>query len=415
MYDPREVDARRKIKLNYKTNKSSRYKIDMVTFQPRGMNTSEDRISMEKWTLSNQEWLFLGVFDGHIGNATSDYTAKMLPAAIRRKLSSYIRSVGGRLDRSNIAQHQSRIASLLHTEIEKFDKAIGASLQNICPRPQELDQEAALRLIEEHKDIVDRAFAGTTVAFALVNVKEHFLWAAGLGDSSVGLSTIDSDGRIQTQRLCDFHTFKDSKEYFRLAMSHSTAEQPLLDWENRVLGWLSVGRAIGDFSLKLHSSYLDHLFRYALGSVDSPYTVYIPKILTPPYILSEPSVRFTDLQPYWGPHSKLFLFTDGVDNLVDGWIVFTPRHHSGGDPVDVVGRLLSGAADPEVERILGHQIDPRWSGEENNRALDVMGNLLGGKDVQKLEMVTDMELLNKKGWPFHIDDVSIIVWPLNSD
>ena len=38
------------------------------------------------------------------------------------------------------------------------------------------------------------------------------------------------------------HTFKDPKEYFRATMAHPYAEQPLFDWEDRILGWLSVPR-----------------------------------------------------------------------------------------------------------------------------------------------------------------------------
>ena len=124
-------------------------------------------------------------------------------------------------------------------------------------------------------------------------------------------------------------------------------------------------------------------------------------------------MRFTDLEPVWGSHNKMFIFTDGVDNLVDGWLVFKPREHSGADPVEVVSELLADAIDPRIEAILGHKVVPRWSGMEDNRASDVMGNLLGGTDVSRLEMVTDMDRLNDKdSWPFYIDDVSIIVWPL---
>lgn len=165
--------------------------------------------------------------------------------------------------------------------------------------------------------------------------------------------------------------------------------------------------------MKLHSSYLANLFQYLPRyERHCPFAKYAPKILTPPYITSEPSVRFTDLHSVWRPDSKIFLFTDGVDNLVDGWLVFKPREHSGADPVDVVSALLAGdQVDPRIEEILGHKVVPRWSGQENNRATDVLGNLLGGEDVERLEMVTDLNRLDDQvGWPFHIDDTSIIVW-----
>lgn len=173
--------------------------------------------------------------------------------------------------------------------------------------------------------------------------------------------------------------------------------------------------AIGNLSLKLRGPYLAKLFRYLPGLDAFPFDKYIPKIKTPPYIDCYPSVRFTDLEPVWRRDGKIFLFTDGVDNLVDGWLVFKPRQHSGADPVDVVAALLADPIDPRTEEILGHEVVPRWSGSENNLAMDILGNLLGGTNIERLEMVTNLERLNdhRSDWPFHIDDTSIIVWRID--
>ncbi|KAI0360005.1 hypothetical protein OH77DRAFT_1394648, partial [Trametes cingulata] len=311
------------------------------------------------------------------------------------------------LHRDNIAQHEATVNSLLKREIRKFDKSIGDALQQICPRPWELTEEEARLLIKELRDIVERAFSGTTVSLAIINLQSRFMWAVGVGDSSIGLSTIDNNGRTTGQRLCELHTFKNPQEYYRAVMAHSYAEQPLFDHED----------PIGDFALKLDATYLAHVFQYLPGlGGDPPVSTYIPKIRTPPYIIAEPSVRFADLQPFWGTGSKLFLFTDGVDNLVDGYFVFTPRQHSGADPIDVVAGLLAEDIDPRIEEILGHKAIPNWSGLEGNRASNVLGNLLGGQNVERLEMVTDVSRLNSRdGCPFHIDDTSIIVWALSDD
>ncbi|KAI0360000.1 protein serine/threonine phosphatase 2C [Trametes cingulata] len=412
--EPREYEARRRIGLGGIGGKSATHEVHSVTFQPRGVAANNDRVVTEKWDISGQEWLFLAVFDGHLGSTTAEYTAKNLPTIIRRRLRTLVHKLDGRrLDRSNIASNEPRVTALLSQEITRFDNAIGEALVKICPQPSELTEEQAKHFIERHKDIVERAFSGTTLAFALVNVPGRFMWAAGVGDSSIGLSTIGDDGKVHAQRLCELHSFKNPKEYFRAVMSHSSAENPLIDWEHRILGWMNVARSIGGFALKLPAPYLAHIFRYLPFQGDPPISTYIPKILTPPYIISDPSMRFMDLQPHWGPNSKLFLFTDGVDNLVDGWLVFKPEQHSGADPIDVVAALLADEIDPRIEHILGHQVERRWSGPENNNATDVLGNLLGGKNVARLEMVTDMDRLNdQEGWPFHIDDTSIIVWGL---
>lgn len=231
------------------------------------------------------------------------------------------------------------------------------------------------------------------------------------------------------------HTFQNQQEYFRATMLHPASEQPLFDKADRILGWMSVARgkldsasarsrccptqtdtlpAIGDYSLKFRVAYLANLFRYLPGLEEAPFHKYIPKIKTPPYIIGWPSARFTDLEPYWSRGLKVFLFSDGVDNIVDGWQVFKPREHSGADPIDVVAALLAdGEIEPRVAGILGNPAVPRWSGEEENRAVDVLGNLLGGPDVERLERVTDLKLLTDDApgcHPFHIDDTSIIVW-----
>lgn len=358
-----------------------------------------------------------------------------------------------KLDRTNIHEFGARFTAALKEHIENVDGEIGEALQEICPNPEDLTEADARELIERHMDVVVRAFQGTTLALALVNLDQRFMWAGGVGDSTVGesvwrrfrqlsadfgypaLSTVGSDGKRKAERLCELHTFKDPKEYYRAVMAHSYDEQPLLDWEDRMLGWLAIPRgayslarrsqsfvlhshlhrtAIGDFAMKLRASYLTNLFNFTPHGDAYQILKYAPKIVTPPYVIAEPSVCFLDLEPLWGEQNKLLLFTDGVDNLVDGYLVFSPEKHSGADPVNVVSALLSDEVDPDVERILGHPIDPHWSGDVDNKAIDILGNLLGGADVERLEMVTDEGRLTDtgEGWPFHIDDTSIIVWGL---
>ncbi|KAI0775330.1 protein serine/threonine phosphatase 2C [Trametes elegans] len=417
MMSEREYQARERILIGRIGGKTHTHHIHGVTFKPQGSGTNQDRMVIQKWDILNDEWLFLAVFDGHLGSATSDYTSKMLPTFIQRRLHSFIEGIGGRLDRGNVAQHGSRVTALLEHEIQSFDKAIGDALRAICPDPSTLSAEQARRLIEKHQNIVQRAFSGTTLAFALVNPRQRFLWAAGLGDSTVGLSTTDRQGRIQVHRLCDMHTFQDPKEYFRAAMSHPTSEKDIIDWDNRMLGWMAVPRSIGGFALKLHASYLDHVFRYMGFTANPPIETHVPKIKTPPYVTSEPSVRFTDLQPYWGKNSHVILFTDGVDNLVDGYFVFRPMGHSHANPLEVVAELLRDDIDPRIETILGHAVQPRWSGAEDNRATDVLGNLLGGTNLERLEMVSDVDRHDDPDADcmFHIDDTTIIIWPVKDE
>ncbi|OJT03704.1 hypothetical protein TRAPUB_5631 [Trametes pubescens] len=207
----RYFDARRRISEGYIEGKSAILDVDTVTFQPKGrVDANEDRIVTDIWDLHGQRWLALAVFDGmvfavvglrtaailhmltvlrllgHLGTTTADYCSQTLPVAIRARLQGYIQSIGGRLDRSNIATHESHVTVLLKDEIEMLEKRIGTAVREVCPRPERLTEEQARRLIEEHHDILLRAFSGTTLVFALINVDQHFMWAAGVGDSSIG-------------------------------------------------------------------------------------------------------------------------------------------------------------------------------------------------------------------------------------
>ena len=67
--------------------------------------------------------------------------------------------------------------------------------------------------------------------------------------------------------------------------------------------------------------------------------------------------------------------------------------------------------DRAVPELLGHGIDLRWSGDLDNRAVDVLGNLLGATNTRMLRMVTDQQLLaDRAACPrLYIDDTSLVL------
>ncbi|KAI0635784.1 protein serine/threonine phosphatase 2C [Trametes polyzona] len=355
---------------------------------------------MNVWDIQGDKWLYLAVFDGHGGTTNVAHRAPALSMALERTLRYILqRNVPEGLD-------------------QKFDQSIGDALRNIFPNPADLDEEQARKLIDEHYGIVCRAFEGSIVALVIINVDKRFMWVVSVGDFTVALFTVGEDGKRRAQRLCEIHMLRNPREFFRATMAHKSKDGPVVSPDDRTLGWTAVPRSIGDFSLKLDASYLTHLFRYTPYGDSHPTIVqFAPKIVTPPYVIAEPSVQFTDLDAVWGAQSQIVLFTDGVDTLVDGFVTFTPQKRSGADPLDVVSALLADEADPRIEEILGHKIEPRWSRDEQNRAVDILGNLPGGTNVERLEKVTDQDALagTVEGPPFYIDDVSIIVCGLGDD
>ncbi len=170
--------------------------------------------------------------------------------------------------------------------------------------------------------------------------------------------------------------------------------------------------AIGDFSLKLPSTYLSHLFKYLPHTGSLPLEGIPERIKTPPYVIATPSVQFTDLEPLKDSKPIIALYSDGVDLLVDGYVVFRRGTSSEADSTDIVAKLLQDQVDPSIEEVLGHKIDLRWSGAQKNKAVDVLGNLIGGVNTERLEMMLDKELFAKGKPMFYVDDTTIVLYSL---
>jgi pyruvate dehydrogenase phosphatase len=80
------------------------------------------------------------------------------------------------------------------------------------------------------------------------------------------------------------------------------------------------------------------------------------------------------------------------------------------EPSAVLGALLGDQIGPGVEFILGHGAESRWRGCAGNRAVEVLGNLLGGTNIERLSMAMDPTMLSNDDLAeFYIDDTSLIV------
>ena len=130
---------------------------------------------------------------------------------------------------------------------------------------------------------------------------------------------------------------------------------------------------------------------------------------TPPYVIPTPSLCYVDLQLFRARNFILLLFTDGVDNLASGRFnaKAVPRK---GDPSALVGALLGDNIGSDMAGILGHGIESKWHECDGNRAVEVLGNLLGGTDIERLSMTMDPAIISDADdAEFYIDDTSIIV------
>ena len=117
---------------------------------------------------------------------TSEYTIRKLPRRLRYRLQQIIESrYGGRIDRSNCKSAEPVVNDMLHKEIISFDLLLMKAVKKICPQPQSLNEQQARQLISDNLEVMERAFQGTTLTLALVNLDHHFMWAAGVGDSTI--------------------------------------------------------------------------------------------------------------------------------------------------------------------------------------------------------------------------------------
>ncbi|KAG6901624.1 hypothetical protein C0995_009897 [Termitomyces sp. Mi166 len=384
--------------------------IHAVTFQPTPNRENEDRYVVEEWddVDHGSSWLFLAVLDGegHAGSEAADYTEKNLPTFLRNALRSKLASSGVRFD-------PAEISTFLRLQIEEFDHQIGAAVIALCPNPLELDHDSASSLLSGPKShILRRASSGTTLSAALIDGKKENLWAIGLGDSSIALLTNEGGPTLRAQRLIPLHNTSTPSEYARVKLSHPTSEHNVLR-DQRVLGVLSITRAIGDFSYKLPAAYTVNLFSKIRSEHGELLIQNVSKDnISPPYIIATSDVRHIDLTTVRGKEPTLLLYTDGVNNIIEGRFLFRKGNPSKIDPAAVLGALLSDPVDkPFLEGVFEHEVESRWNAD-GNRAVEVLGNMLGGRDAVRMEQIMTPALLSTTGESdLYIDDTTIIFCP----
>lgn len=105
------------------------------------------------------------------------------------------------------------------------------------------------------------------------------------------------------------------------------------------------------------------------------------------------------------------MFTDGVDNLINAFHDFFQEEPSDADSVKIISALLEDEIPYFVAEALGHRAQSKWNGPGGNRALEILGNLVGGTDASRIAMSLDQKKLAEEDG-LYIDDTTIIVWEL---
>ncbi|KAH9856579.1 protein serine/threonine phosphatase 2C [Lenzites betulinus] len=384
-----------------------------ATFQPLDERPNQDRHTTQQWDIMGQTWTFLAVCDGHSGSYfTAEYTITSLPNRLRKTLCTLIdQQLHGETDRDTLVRNTELICSTLGNEVEQFDAELGAEIRAICPEPEKLNEDESKDLVDKHLEVIRRAYSGTTFVAALVNVSQRCMWVFNTGDSTAGISTQTSDGRRDWVRLSVDHIMSTPQEYFRVSMAHPYSEHNDVTRNNAVLGNLGMTRSIGDYYMKLPPSYITHLFTFLPG--DPTYHPDPKYIKTPPYTIAKPSTRFFDLEPVWDAKPMVFVFSDGIDHVVEHYSADVPNIKYPIDTGRLVAQLLGDDRDRrEVAAFLGHPVEPGWN-QDGNKAVEVIGNLFGGANAERIQAATIQASWDGDEWPeFYIDDTTLVVYTL---
>ncbi|KZV62800.1 protein serine/threonine phosphatase 2C [Peniophora sp. CONT] len=399
-----ELDAARDVLSKYYQAAEPLAGVHIVTFQPLANKASQDRVVVQQWDIAGQKWLFLAVFDGHAGEATVEYTVQEFPVRLQAALSAL---PAEQLSRDAALADTGAMASLLTTEVEKFDASLGEVVKALCPNPAALTDEQGKVIAENNVEILQRALYGTTVAVALVNTAAQLLWSVGLGDYTVLLISDGENGKPEYEVLNEQHGTTNEAEAARVMSEHPDEPNAIAFGfgAQRVLGCINLTRAIGDFAFKLDKSYLEKLMLHAHDAPPKGLLRVLEHSQTPPYLSGTPHVRFVDLSAYTAP--KVVLYSDGVDAIIR--TAFRDPPDESIDVAEAFARLLYPQTSmSEVEKTLGNDVQPCW---HKNVAVDLLGHIAGGTDVARLRRITDQAGLAKMD-PY-VDDTSLIVVDLD--
>lgn len=366
--------------------------IDAIDFQPCPLHEfqSQDRMCIEHWQMPfGGTWTFTAIFDGHAGHATVEHVARVLPAMIKQALDSLLRSSKGHASVS-----PSAVSGILTDCIVKFDHSITTDFTRMFPGgPDDLQRMTGAqirRLFQDRTsgsqnlDAATRCLQGSTALVTITDPAKHNLWIANLGDCQAVLGTRSHTGDWVATFATTLHNGDNPSEVHRIRSQHPGERECIED--NRVVGFLSPTRSLGDTWLKIPSAFSQRVlldFRRE-WNVQRPET-YISRIKTPPYVSNVPDVHHISLSKgSSGQHRECFLVSssDGLADLYDG------RTRT-----DMIHRWVT---------VIGQAIENRK--RVGNLALSLLRDGLGGDDMRLVSQKLTVEMEEK--W---MDDVTIIV------
>ncbi|KAJ7073135.1 phosphatase 2C-like domain-containing protein [Mycena amicta] len=285
----------------------------------------------------------IAIFDGHHSDELSQFASECLPQCVANAFDPNDEG----LEKKIVAMFQD------------FDQSLIASIHGVIGIRGD-PQFAAGRL----------AVVGTTVLMAIINKAKDSVWVVSLGDSYAGACAFGGILLACTEH--PVHNASNADKVQRLCREHPDEENLVVNVHGpRVLGWLGVTRALGDYQLKVDRAFAKSILSYFYpGPVPGDCWEIWAKAgnNTPPYLSCIPTVKRFDLLA----GDLLVLSSDGLPDSMN-WIDVADRW-----------KTIVNVAHGKDDSRLGHGI-LRPTGEHNvNEAELLIRNALFGDDGDKM-------------------------------
>ncbi|KAL1746477.1 phosphatase 2C-like domain-containing protein [Schizophyllum fasciatum] len=300
----------------------------LETFRLESNFPCEDHLSWQVSPLPGpaQNWVHLGIYDGHNGEATSRWLRFALPDAVVGALADLYSKHAALASLSSVDENSelapiADLVGLIHPPPEEIDQAIKEAFLQVDDDIVHWSAERALAGPSDGRaqQLLAPALAGSCALLAFFDTDSRELRMALTGDSRAVLArpARDADGRARWRALA---LTQDQNAHNEREMARMEGEHPgeTIGANGRVLGW-GMARAFGDAAYKWARELQMRLYEGYL--CDYPRK----NVKTPPYFTAEPEITTTVVQP----GDVLVMASDGlwdcltneeVAGLVGAWM-----------------------------------------------------------------------------------------------